>query len=59
MAFVTLSDGTGVTDSVVFFPERYKEYKNILFSGNVIIVKGKKTKNRDGLIVEKAYIPKT
>lgn len=59
MAFVTLSDGTGVVDSVVFFPEKYKEYKNILFSGNVIIVKGKKTKNRDGLIVEKAYIPKT
>lgn len=59
MAFVTLSDGTGVVDSIVFFPEKYKEYKNILFSGNVIIVKGKKTKNRDGLIVEKAYIPKT
>jgi DNA polymerase-3 subunit alpha len=59
MAFVTLSDGTGAADSVVFFPEKYKEYKNILFSGNVIIVKGKKTKNKDGLIVEKAYIPKT
>lgn len=59
MAFVTLSDGTGVAESIVFFPEKYKEYKNILFSGNVIIVKGKKTKNRDGLIVEKAYIPKT
>jgi DNA polymerase-3 subunit alpha len=59
MAFITLSDGTGVAESIVFFPEQYKEYKNILFSGNVIIVKGKKTKNKDGLIVEKAYIPKT
>jgi DNA polymerase-3 subunit alpha len=59
MAFITLSDGSGIADSVVFFPEKYKEYKNILFTGNVIIVKGKKTKNRDGLIVEKAYIPKT
>jgi DNA polymerase-3 subunit alpha len=58
MAFVTLSDGTGLAESIVFFPEKYKEYKNILFSGNVIIVKGKKTKNKDGLIVEKAYIPK-
>jgi DNA polymerase-3 subunit alpha len=59
MAFITLTDGTGIAESVVFFPEKYKEYKNILFTGNVIIVKGKKTKNRDGLIVEKAYIPKT
>lgn len=59
MAFVTLSDGTGVAESIVFFPDKYKEYKNILFSGNVIIIKGKKTKNRDGIIVEKAYIPKT
>jgi DNA polymerase-3 subunit alpha len=59
MAFITLTDGTGIAESVVFFPEKYKEYKNILFTGNVIIVKGKKTKSRDGLIVEKAYIPKT
>jgi len=59
MAFVTISDGTGVADSVVFFPEKYKEYKNLLFTGNVIIVKGKKTKSADGLIVEKAYVAKT
>jgi len=60
MAFVSISDGSGVADSIIFFPEQYKEYKNILFSGNVIIVKGKRTKNnKEGLIVEKAYIAKT
>lgn len=59
MSFVTLSDGTGVADSIVFFPEKYKEYKNILFTGNVIIVRGKKTKSGDGMIVEKAYVAKT
>jgi hypothetical protein len=45
-------------DSVVLFPEQYKEYRNILFQGNVIVVKGSRSKNGDGLIVEKCYIPK-
>jgi DNA polymerase-3 subunit alpha len=59
MAFVTLSDSTGSTDSIIFFPEQYKTYKNLLFQNNVIIVKGSKTKNGDGIIVDKAYIAKT
>jgi len=59
MAFVTLTDSYGSIDSVVFFPEQYKEYKNILFANNIIIVKGNKSKSGDGLIVEKAYIAKT
>jgi DNA polymerase-3 subunit alpha len=59
MAFVTLLDTSGSIDSVVFFPEQYKEYKNILFLGNVIIVKGSRSKTGDGLIVEKAYIART
>lgn len=59
MAFTTMIDQTGSVDSVVFFPEKYKEYKNILFLGNIIIVKGAKSKNGDGIIVEKAYVAKT
>lgn len=59
MAFVALSDSYGVVDSVIFFPETYKQYRQILFDNNVIIVKGKKNKNADSLIVEKAFIPKT
>lgn len=59
MAFVTMSDGTGSVDSVVFFPESYKLYRNTLFEGNVVIVKGNRSKSGDSLIVEKTYIPKT
>jgi DNA polymerase-3 subunit alpha len=59
MAFVTLKDTTGTIDSVIFFPEQYKEYKNILFVGNIIIIKGNRTKTNDGIVVEKAYIAKT
>jgi len=59
MAFVTMTDTTGSVDSIVFFPEKYKEYKNLLFVGNVVIVKGSKSKNGDGMIVEKAYVART
>lgn len=59
MAFVTVSDGTGLLDSVVFFPEAYKAYRNLLFSGNVIIIKGSRAKSGDSLIVEKVYLPRT
>jgi hypothetical protein len=59
MAFVTMTDTTGSVDSIVFFPEKYKEYKNVLFQGNIIIIKGNKSKSGDGLIVEKAYIART
>jgi DNA polymerase III alpha subunit len=59
MAFVTMTDTTGSVDSIVFFPDKYKEYKNLLFTGNIIIVKGAKSKSGDGLVVEKAYIAKT
>ena len=59
MAFITLSDGTAVLDNVICFPDTYKEYRNQLFQGNVVVVKGNKSKNKDSFIVEKIYIPKT
>ena len=59
MAFVTIGDSTGLLDSVVLFPDQYKSYKNALFVGNVIILKGNRSKSRDGFVVEKVYLPKT
>ena len=59
MAFVTLQDNTGSIDSVIFFPETYKKYRNILFSGHVIIVQGSRSKTGDSFIVDKAYVAKS
>ena len=59
MAFVTISDASGSIDSVIFFPEKLKAYKQILFQGNVIILAGNRSKGSDGLIVEKAYIARS
>lgn len=59
MAFLTFNDGTAAIDSIVCFPEVYKKYRNQLFQGNIIIVKGNRSKNKDGLVVEKVYLPKS
>ena len=57
MAFISLSDSTGNLDSIICFAEQYREYKNALFDGNIIIVKGKRSNAKDGLIVEKIFLP--
>ena len=59
MAFISMSDSSGCIDSVIMFPEAYKQYRNILFDHNVIIIQGKKNRSGDSFIVEKAYIPRT
>jgi len=58
MAFVTMKDNTGSIDSVIFFPDQYREYKNALFEGNIVIVKGNRSRT-DGLIVEKMFLAKS
>lgn len=57
MAFISITDTTGSLDSVVCFAEQYKSFRHILYEGNIIIVKGKKSKDRDGLVVEKIFLP--
>lgn len=59
MAFVTLQDNSGSLDSVIFFPEVYKKYRNILFEGHVIIVQGNRSRSADSFVVEKAYVAKS
>jgi DNA polymerase-3 subunit alpha len=57
MAFVSLSDNSGVIDSVIIFPEAYRSYQNILFDNNIVIVKGTRSKEKDSLIADKFFIP--
>ena len=59
MAFVTIADGFGSIDSIIFFPEQYRQYRNLLFNDNVVVICGNRSKSKDSLIVEKAYIAKT
>jgi DNA polymerase III alpha subunit len=57
MAFVSIEDQTGSIDSIIFFPEQYEKYKHHLFETNILIFSGNKAKNKDGLIIEKCFVP--
>lgn len=55
MAFVTIEDSTGILDSVIMFPETWHQYKHHIFNSNVLVFVGNKTKQSDGLIVDKCF----
>jgi DNA polymerase-3 subunit alpha len=57
MAFITIEDQYGVLDSVIFFPEQLAKYRHHLFVDNILVFIGSKSKTKDGLIVEKCFIP--
>lgn len=59
MAFVSIADGTGHIDSVIFFTEQLALYRNQLFDGNILIFQGAKSFKKSDLVVEKCYIPMT
>lgn len=59
MAFVSIEDAHGLLDSVIFFPDQLETYKHHLFQGNILIFVGKKTKTKDGLVVDKCFMPKS
>ena len=54
MAFLTVSDNSGLLDSIVVFPESYKKLSEILIKGNKVILNGKRGKEKDSLIVNTA-----
>ncbi len=59
MAFVSIEDQTGMLDSLILFPEKWLEFKSHLYIGNILIFVGNKAKTKDGLIVEKCFVPKS
>jgi len=59
MAFVSIEDQTGMIDSLIMFPEKWTEFKSHLYVGNILIFVGNKAKSKDGLIVEKCFVPKS
>jgi DNA polymerase-3 subunit alpha len=55
MGFLTISDETGVLDSVVIFPEQWAMFKGVLFEDNTIMVVGERSKDKNSLIVKKIW----
>lgn len=44
MAFLTISDESGVCDAVVAFPDKWEEFQHILQEGNRVLITGTRTK---------------
>lgn len=59
MCFLTIEDQVGMLDSVILFPEQYAKYRDHLIDGNILVFMGSRSKTRDGLIVEKCFMPAT
>jgi DNA polymerase III alpha subunit len=59
MAFVSIEDQSGILDSIIFFPDQYDKYKHHLFQSNILIFAGDKGKTKDGLIVDKCFVPRS
>jgi DNA polymerase III alpha subunit len=55
MAFVKLSDITGIIDNGVVFPDAYRMYKDLLIEGNTLLVCGERGKEKNSLIVQKFH----
>lgn len=57
MAFLTIEDQYGTIDSIILFPEQFSKYRSYLFLNNILVFSGNRSKNRDGLIVDKCFEP--
>jgi DNA polymerase III alpha subunit len=54
MAFVKISDGTGLCDIIVF-PKEFDSYRELLYQNNTVMFSIEKAKNKDSLIVKKCW----
>ena len=52
MAFLSVSDGSCVVDTVVCFPDEWSEYQGLLQEGNTVLVQGERDKKKGGLIIK-------
>ena len=57
MAFICAEDHTGTIDTITVFADNWQKFKNVLYVGNNVILKGQDSRNirnqiDDGFIVE-------
>lgn len=56
MAFLSVKDGSCMLDDLVAFPEPWKEYGNLLYDGNTVLIQGEKgSKRGDSFAVKKVW----
>jgi len=55
MAFITVSDSSCSIDSVVCFPQQWRDYQGTLQEGNTILLQGERDKRKGGFVVQKVW----
>jgi 5-methylcytosine-specific restriction endonuclease McrA len=55
MAFVTVSDETGMLDDVTFFSDAWEQFSNDIFPGAPLMMQGKRDLKRGSFLVEKLW----
>jgi len=56
MSFITASDNSAQLDSIVAFPNEWKEYKSLLMAeGNTVLLVGQKGKDSSSFIIQKVF----
>ena len=53
MAFLSVEDNTGELDNLAIFNESWKNYKNLLYEGNNVLLFCVSSKGREGMVVNK------
>lgn len=52
MAFLEISDDTGACDNLVVFSDAWAQFQYILEEGNRVLITGRRSKDKDSLVVE-------
>lgn len=55
MAFITVSDSSGVLDSVVMFPDEWREHGDKMFENNTVMLSGERGQEKDSFIIKRVW----
>ena len=55
MGFVSVSDNTGLLESVVVFTKEWASYKNLLTEDNTVMLQGKREAGKESFIIQKVF----
>ena len=53
MGFITAGDTSCILDNITAFSDEWNKYKNLLYEGNTVLIRGSRDKNRGSFLVKR------
>lgn len=53
MGFIVASDNSCCLDNITAFSEEWDKYKNLLYEGNTVLLRGSRDKNRGSFLIKR------